>query len=620
MPDIVKRLPDSVANQIAAGEVIQRPASVVKELMENAIDAGATGIRVNIKDAGRTLIQVVDNGCGMSPADALMAFERHATSKISQAADLFAIRTLGFRGEALASVAAIAEVELKTRRLEDELGTEIRLHGSAVKGQEPVSCPTGSNFQVKNLFYNVPARRKFLKANTTEFRHIVTEFYRVALTHPGLSFSLTHNQSEIYNLSPVPIKQRIINVFGKNLNQVLIPVGNETSIVSIRGYIGKPEAAKKSFGEQFFFINNRYMRHPYFHKAVMAAYEQVLPPETLPSYFLYLEAATESIDINIHPTKTEVKFEDERSIYQILHATVRETLGKHNLVPTLDFDRNGDIDIPILRKDTPIRVPEESINPDFNPFEEDKREAGNRGNVLEHEEMGGGMAGGGNYSGKENLIHWESLYRDLEQAERTIREAMQESAGRLGEPSTLLQFKQKYILLAVKSGLMVVDQNRAHQRILYERYLEGLGKKVPVAQQELFPRKITLDAGDHALLIEIFNDICSLGFDIRDTGKHTIEIKGIPADMDIGDPEQWMDQFISDYKEREADIREETGHKVAAALAKSCSVGSGRALRQEEMREIMDQLFACREPATAPDGKPIFRIMPMDEFEKMFNQ
>jgi DNA mismatch repair protein MutL len=605
MPDIVKLLPDPVANQIAAGEVIQRPASVVKELMENAIDAGATKIKVNIKEAGRTLIQIVDNGCGMSPSDARMAFERHATSKITNAKDLFAIRTLGFRGEALASIAAIAEVELKTRRVGDELGTEIRINGSEVQSAEPVSCSTGSNFQVKNLFYNVPARRKFLKANTTEFRHIVNEFYRVALTNPGLSFSLSHNTSEIYNLPASQIKQRIINVFGKNLNQILLPVRNETSIVTLSGYIGKPESAKKSFGEQFFFVNNRYMRHPYFHKAVMAAYERVLPPDTIPSYFLYFEASTESIDINIHPTKTEVKFEDERSIYQIVHAATREVLGKHSMIPSLNFDRDGDIDIPILKKDTPIMIPQDKINPDYNPFDEDMKS--------------GGSSSGYNQGNKENLTNWESLYRDLEKAEATINEAMQESAGPLGEPANLLQFKRTYILLAVKSGLMVVDQRRAHERILYEKYIVSMKQKEALAQQELYPRKVELDAGDHALLIEIFDDICSLGFDIRDTGGHSVEIKGIPADLNMEDPKGWIEQFISDYKEREADIREESGHKVAAAMARNCSIRSGKVLRQEEMREIMDQLFACSEPGTTPDGKAVFRIQPMEDIEKLFN-
>jgi len=603
MPDIVKLLPDSVANQIAAGEVIQRPASVVKELMENAIDAGATSIKVNIKDAGRTLIQVVDNGCGMSVSDSRMAFERHATSKISDAVDLFAIRTLGFRGEALASISAIAEVELKTRRVEDELGTEIRIKGSGVSSEEPVSCPTGSNFQVKNLFYNVPARRKFLKSNTTEFRHIVNEFYRVVLTNPELSFSLHHNQSEIYNLPPTQIKPRILNVFGKNLNQVLIPVRNETSIVTLHGYIGKPESAKKSFGEQFFFVNNRYMRHPYFHKSLMSAYEQVLPPETYPSYFLYFEAATESIDINIHPTKTEVKFEDERSIYQIVHASVREALGKHSMVPSLDFDREGDIDIPVLRKDTEIRVPRERINPDYNPFHDEKYSAGIPG-----------------YSGRqENLSHWESLYRDLEKAENSITNALQESAGKLGEPSSLLQFKQKYILVAVKSGLIVVDQKRAHERILYERYLVGLEQKEIVAQQELFPQKIELDAADHVLLIEIFSDICSLGFDIRDVGDHTVEIRGIPADIEMENPKEWIERFIRDYKEREADIKQETGQKLAAAMARSFAINAGRVLEKEEMREILDQLFACSEPGITPDGKAVFRILKTEDIEKMFN-
>ncbi len=605
MPDIIKRLPDSVANQIAAGEVIQRPASVVKELMENAIDSGASIVKVNIKEAGRTLVQVVDNGCGMSPADAGMAFERHATSKIANATDLFAIRTLGFRGEALASIAAVAEVELKTRRTEDELGTEIRIHGSEIQGQEPLSCPTGSNFQVKNLFYNVPARRKFLKANTTEFRHIVNEFYRVVLTHPELSFSLSHNQSEIYNLPPAPIKQRIINVFGKNLNQVLIPVRNETSIVSLHGYIGKPEAAKKTFGEQFFFVNNRYMRHPYFHKAILAAYEKVLPPETIPSYFLYFEAATESIDINIHPTKTEVKFEDERSIYQIIHAAAREALGKHSLVPSLDFDRNGDIDIPVLRKDSDVSMPRENINPDYNPFDAEPGEEAYRA--------------GGHPGKQEKLTQWEDLYRDLEKAEKTISEALEESAGSLGEPSTLLQFKKGYILLAVKSGLMVVDQKRAFERILYEQYLNRLKQKEPVAQQELFPQRIELEAGDHALLMEIFNDICSLGFDIRNVGEHTIEIRGIPADMGSGDPEEWIQQFISDFKELESDINTETGEKIAASMARSSSTGAGKAMKQEEMRGILDQLFACREPGITPDGRAVLRILPLEDIEKMFN-
>jgi DNA mismatch repair protein MutL len=597
MSDIIKLLPDSVANQIAAGEVIQRPASVVKELMENAIDAGASIIKVNIKEAGRTLIQVIDDGCGMSPADARTAFDRHSTSKISQARDLFAIRTLGFRGEALASVAAVAEVDLKTRRVEDELGTEIRIHGSEPKSQEPVSCASGSNFMVRNLFYNVPARRKFLKANTTEFRHIVNEFYRVVLTNPELEFTLTHNQTEIYSLPPAKIKQRIINLFGKNMTQVLIPLHTDTSIVGIHGYLGKPEAARKTFGEQFFFVNNRFMRHPYFHKAVMEAYEQVLPPETVPSYFLYFDAATESIDINIHPTKTEIKFEDERSIYQILHAAVREALGKHSMVPSLDFDKEGDIDIPILRKDTEVNIPRDQINPDYNPFETD-----GRGHVGQ-------------------TSHWESLYQDIDKAERIIQEAMRESVGPDGDASdsNLFQFKQRYILLAVKSGLMVVDQQRAHERILYDRFLLGAAQDQPAAQHNLFPRRINLNAADHALLIEIFNDICRLGFDISDLGDHSIEIKGVPSDLAEEDPSVWLEFFLKEYQEKGGDIRGERDRIIASALARSSSIKPGRVLRTKEMREIMDQLFACSEPGLTPDGKSVFRIMPLEDFDKMFN-
>jgi len=607
MSDIIKLLPDSVANQIAAGEVIQRPASVVKELMENAIDAGASTIKVNIKEAGRTLIQVIDNGCGMSHSDASLAFERHATSKISVAKDLFAIRTLGFRGEALASIAAIAEVGLKTCRMEDEIGTEIRIHGSELKGQEPVSCPPGSNFMVRNLFYNVPARRKFLKANTTEFRHIVNEFYRVALTNPELSFTLAHNQTEIYSLPPAQIKQRIINVFGKNMSQVLIPLQAETSIVKIHGYLGKPEAARKSFGEQFFFVNRRYMRHPYFHKAIMEAYEHVLPPDTVPSYFLYMEAATESIDINIHPTKTEVKFEDERSIFQILHAAAREALGKHSMVPSLDFNKEGDIDIPVLRKDTEINIPRERINPDYNPFEEEQ----GRPSYQAREQTGN----------QARYSHWESLFEDIEKAERKISEALEENVGPAADrsESNLFQFKQKYILLAVKSGLMVVDQQRAHERILYDRFLMAASLDKPSAQQDLFPRKVELNAADHALLIEIFNDICKLGFDIRDLGDHSVEIKGIPADLSDEDPSIWLDLFLREFKEKGGDIRGERDRMIASALARTGAIKPGKVLMPREMREILDQLFACGEPGTTPDGKTVFRILPLENFDKMFN-
>src|SRR4030043_2076404 len=401
MPDIIRLLPDSVANQIAAGEVIQRPASVVEELMENSIDSGASSLSVIIRDAGKTMIQVIDNGCGMSVTDARMAFERHSTSKISRAEDLFAIHTLGFRGEALASVAAVSEVVVKTRRIEDEIGTMLEIGGSVVKNQEPVSCPAGSNFMIKNLFYNVPARRKFLKSNSIELKHSINEFIHVALTRPAIHFILIHNDSEIYSLPPGNIKQRIIGIFGKGINQNLIPVKTETSIIGINGFIGPPETARKTFGEQFFFVNGRYMRHPYFHKAVLEAYEAVLPAGAIPTYFIYFDIRPESIDINIYPTKTEIKFEEERSVFQILMSTLRETLGKHNMVPSLDFKTTGVIDIPVFKKDQEVRPPEIQLNPEFNPFSDDTS----------------GISKQESHFHRDTVRNWERLYEGLKQTD-----------------------------------------------------------------------------------------------------------------------------------------------------------------------------------------------------------
>ena len=604
MSDIIKLLPDSVANQIAAGEVIQRPASVVKELMENAIDCGARSVNVNIKDAGRTLIQIIDDGCGMSPTDAALSFARHSTSKIRQASDLFAIRTLGFRGEALASIAAVAEVSLKTRRHEDELGSEILIKASRLESQESIACPPGSNFMVKNLFYNVPARRKFLKTDTTEFRHIVNEFYRVVLTQPDLEFSLVHNQSEIYKLTAGQQKQRILNLFGKNINQVLIPLHTETSIIKIHGFVGKPEAAKKSFGEQYFFVNRRFIRHSYLHKSVMEAYRQVLPPDTIPSYFLYLEIDTGSIDINIHPTKTEIKFEDERSVYQIIHAAVRESLGKHSVIPSLDFDVDGALEIPLLKKDTEIRLPRENINPDYNPFDEEK------------------TAGYKNSSYRDNRSEWESLYRDLAKAENTLSEGIQQKL--LNDPdersgSRLFQFKNRYIFLAVKSGMMIVDQKRAHERVLYGKYLGALDHKAPIKQQELYPMVIELNPADHAILFQLFDDICNLGFSIRDMGKGKIEISALPDGFESADLKEWLETFLKETQENEVDIREEITNRLAASLARRSAVGYGRSMQPEEIRELLDQLFACTEPALTADGKAVFKILPTEDLDKLFN-
>ncbi|MGE4587659.1 MAG: DNA mismatch repair endonuclease MutL, partial [Mangrovibacterium sp.] len=522
MPDIIQLLPDSVANQIAAGEVIQRPASVVKELVENSIDSGASRITVNIKDAGRTLIQVSDDGCGMSATDARMAFERHATSKIRSATDLFAIRTMGFRGEALASIAAIADVELHTRMHGEEIGTFIHLAGSKLEKQEAELCAPGSNFLVKNLFYNVPARRKFLKGNSTELKHIINEIQRVALANPSVNISLHHNRQPVCELSRGDnIRKRIASLFSRNTGQNLIPVNTETSLIKISGYIGQARTARKTFGEQFFFVNNRFMKHPFFHRAVLQAYEKILTPGSIPSYFLYFEVNPGNIDINIHPTKTEIKFENEPAIWQILQASVRESLGKFNVLPSIDFDQSGSIDIPLPpRSGDPVIPPKIRVNSGYNPF---THKSGEKATAYAE-----------TYRQKQTG-NWESLYRDsnTEPEQKKLKsnpEGSPESPGRItgtGEDHTekvCFQFKNKYILAPVKSGLMVIDQKRAHERILYENFLNILGSTVIASQPQLFPQILVLDAADAELLHGVLNDLKALGFDIRDAGKNRFAV------------------------------------------------------------------------------------------------
>jgi len=605
MPDIIRLLPDSVANQIAAGEVIQRPASLVKELVENAIDSGSTEIKVNIKNAGRSLVQVIDNGCGMSETDARLAFERHATSKIKEAKDLFAIRTMGFRGEALASIAAVSQVELKSRKTEDELGTHILINGSKLEDQKPCSCPQGSNFSIKNLFFNVPARRKFLKTNTTELKHIINEFHRVVLSHPQIAFSLHHNDTEVYNLHVGNLRQRLIQVFGKGINQYLVPINTDTSIVKITGFIGKPEFARKTFGEQFFFVNNRYMRHPYFHKAVMEGYDQILAPETIPSYFIFISAEPETIDINIHPTKAEIKFEDERSIWQIILASVREALGKFSIIPSLDFNTEGVIDIPISKKDGDTQPPKIDVNPDYDPFAGDDKTYSRKISPTPLE--------------KENLDNWEKIYRGLEQEKDT-------SSPLTGSQSTLetdqghtmqsfIQLKNKFILCPVKSGLMVIDQKRAHERILYEKYLRSMDGKFGVAQQNLFPQTIQLNASDHAVLLEIMEEICSLGFDIRNLGNHTIVVNGYPSNSAANDPREMIELLLEEYKATGTDIREGSKERVCKSLARASAIPYGKLLTREEMQEIIDALFSSSNPNYSPSGKLILTILNIDEIE-----
>lgn len=608
MSDIIHLLPDSVANQIAAGEVIQRPASVVKELVENAIDSGASVVKIVIKDAGKTLVQVVDNGCGMSETDARLSFERHATSKIKLANDLFAIRTMGFRGEALASIAAIAYVELKTKRVEDELGTFINISGSELVKQEPLSCPNGSNFLIKNLFFNVPARRKFLKSNTTEFRHIINEVQRVALPNPEISFILIHNDIEIYNLPVSNLHQRIVNVFGKNIQKNLIKIDTNTSIVTIKGFIGKPEYAKKKSGEQFFFVNNRYMRHPYFYRAVLKAYERILPHDSIPSFFIYFDVDPKSIDINIHPTKTEIKFDDERGVWQILHVSIKESLGKYNIVPSIDFsiDADSKIDIPTFTKNSEVRIPSVTLDPNYNPFNENNK--------------------GSNYYKKKTIPdNWEQLYSGFENADKQMfNKILSSDNDALTDNSTqnnnlnFYQLKNKYILTSVKSGLMIIDQKRAHERILYERFLGVLKNNIGVEQKNLFPESFDLNAADTELLKEIIDDINMLGFDIREFGDNTFVVNGTPADLSNINSVKFIESLIENYKNNKADIKNDIRENVVRSIAKASAINYGKTLTVEEMSNLIDCLFACKTPNYSPSGKSVFNIINIEELDKRF--
>jgi len=601
MPDVIKLLPDSVANQIAAGEVIQRPASVVKELVENSVDAGGKNIKVIIKDSGKTLIQVIDDGSGMSETDARLSFERHATSKITTAHDLFSITTKGFRGEALASIAAVAMVELKTRRAETEAGIVIVINGSKVEAQEPCSCPVGSSFSVKNLYYNIPARRKFLKSDNTEIRHIVNEFQKIVLAHPDIRFSLYHNDTEIYNLAPGNLRQRIIGVFGKQINQELITIDTDTSLISIKGFIGKPENARRTYGEQFFFVNNRFMKHPYFHKAVAEAYQNILPSEAIPSYFIFMEADPASIDINIHPTKTEIKFEDERSIWKILLASVREALGRFNIVPSLDFENEALIDIPV--RSSSGNMPEQpkiEINTQYNPFENEEIRSERPGFIERFE--------------RENTSNWEKLYTALEKENENPQqfERIKESERKF------FQIKNKYIVCPVKSGLMLLDQKRAHERVLYERFLDCLSNDRAVSQTDMFPITTELNPSDYFILKEIEGELELLGFSFQHSGNNKITISGRPAGNAVTDPVEMLEILLEDYKVTQADPGTGAKEKVAASMAAASAIPYGKALNHKEMEDLFDTLFACQSPNYSPKGKPVINIIPIEEIDKKF--
>jgi DNA mismatch repair protein MutL len=611
--DIIQLLPDSVANQIAAGEVIQRPASVVKELVENAIDAGATHIKVNIKDAGRTLIQITDNGSGMSDTDARMSFERHATSKIRSANDIFAIRTMGFRGEALASIAAIADVEMRTKEHDRDLGTFIHISGSSIITQEPVSCDSGTNLQVKNLFFNVPARRKFLKSNPAELKHIINEIQRIALANPTISISLFHNQAPVYELPGANKRIRIVSLFGKNINQNLIPIDTETSLVKLSGFIGQPKHARKTFGEQFFFVNQRFMKHPFFHRAIMQCYEKILPPETIPSYFIYFDLDPADIDVNIHPTKTEIKFENESAIWQILQASVREALGKFNIVPSIDFDQAGSVDIPMpLREYGDVHVPEIKVNPAYNPFEQSSSPKYSYGNDAGFKSAP---------AQRNNLTNWQSLYKGVEPApmeqEETSTEPVQFKMEEQQTVKTSVQFKNKYILTPVKSGLMVIDQKRAHERILYERLIQVMETNEVASQQQLFPETFELNASDATLLLSILPDLKALGFDVREYGNNTFIINGTPGVLNTLSPVEIIESLLEEYKLSPANVQGKARETVAISLAQASAIPYGHTLKPIEISELIDNLFACQTPNFSPKGKKILSIMPLEDFEKL---
>lgn len=610
--DIIHLLPDSVANQIAAGEVIQRPASVIKELVENAVDAGAMTVDVLVVDAGRTSIQVIDDGKGMSETDARLAFERHATSKIQKAEDLFSLHTMGFRGEALPSIAAVAQVRLTTRTMDHELGTELQIEGSQVMSQEPCSCPVGANFEIRNLFYNVPARRKFLKSNQTELNNIIQEFERIALVNPSVSFSLSHNGVLVTKLPASSLRQRIVNVFGKRLNEQLLSLDVETSLVHLSGFVGKPESAKKKGAYQYFFVNGRYMRHPYFHKAVAEAFDQLIPAGDQVPYFLYFQVDPSNIDVNIHPTKTEIKFENEMAIWQIVVAAIRETLGRFNAVPTIDFDTEGRPDIPVFSsQDTPVRMspPKVQVDTSYDPFQHNSESFANQ-----------------------RSVEWEKLYDGLEKASSKMHtpelpatdvlpslydEA--ENAAIVEMSTDHYQLKGQYILSSVRSGLMIVDQHRAHIRILYDRYcLQMNGQKV-TTQGLLFPEMVQFAPSDAMLLEEMTDRLQTLGFDISPLGQGSFALNGIPPGLEGVDYCRLLSDMVTSARETGQGIENSLQHRIALTMARTSSIPVGQVLSVQEMDNLINDLYACENPNYTPDGKVIVVILQQDSLDKMFS-
>jgi len=622
MSDIIQLLPDSVANQIAAGEVIQRPASVVKELVENSVDAGAKNINVIVVDAGRTSIQVIDDGKGMSETDARLSFERHATSKIKKADDLFNLHTNGFRGEALASIVAVAQVVLKSRLETEEIGTQLTMSGSRFEGQEPCACPIGSSFSVNNLFYNVPARRKFLKSNSTELNNILTAFERIVLVNPLISFTLHSNGTELFNLKAGNLRQRIIDVFGKRINQDLLPVNVETTMCKVSGFVGKPEAARKKGAHQFFFVNGRYMKHPYFNKAVMAAYDRLLPQGEQVPYFLYFDVNPNDIDVNIHPTKTEIKFENEQAIWQIVSASVKESIGMFNDVPTIDFDTEDKPEIPVFNAagTSSAAAPKINLNPSYNPF---------KAHSTSSARPVGASFPGSSSTKPEVDQHWEQLYeglKDQDEQQHTMElfdepelEAASTTASSIiSEKSPLhYQYKGKYIMTAVKSGLMIIDQHRAHVRILFEQYLKQLKERTFHSQKVLFPEVVQFPMSEKVIFEKILPEMNGMGFELEDLGGGSYAVNSVPAGMEGMNPVRLVQDMVASAVEKGVSAMDEINQALALSLARHAAIPYGQVLGNEEMENLVNGLFACENVNYAPDGKSVLCILQQQEIEHL---
>lgn len=656
MNDIIQLLPDSVANQIAAGEVIQRPASVIKELVENSIDAGATLINVVCVDSGRTSIQVTDNGKGMSETDARLSFERHATSKIRQADDLFNLHTMGFRGEALASIAAVAQVELRTRRPDDDLGTALTIAGSRFVSQEPVQCPVGCNFTISNLFYNVPVRRKFLKSNTTELNNIVTAFERIALVYPDVAFTLYNNQTELYNLKAGGLRQRIVDVIGKKINQHLLPIDIDTTMCKISGFVGKPESARKKGARQFFFVNGRYMKHPYFHKAIMTAYERLVPEGEQIPYFIYFTVNPTDIDVNIHPTKTEIKFENEQTVWQILTAAVRDAVGMFNDVTAIEFDTEGQPDIPALgaMPQADISAPKVQYNPAYNPFNEPSAQRssaapdnweqlyeglssahsrqqsapslfGNdtggviqsRSNIANKPFADNGIVLSKGFS-KPDGLNAESAGFNALSADTDMLSASTEPSPLEEKSPTHYQYKGRYIMTSVKSGLMIIDQYHAHTRILYEGYIEQMQKRRPSSQKPLFPDTIHFSASDKVVVEAVMPELQNIGFELTPNEEGDYTITAVPSGLDGLDYVALVQDLVASAREKTTSAIDDINHSIALELARNAAVTYGQVLTNAEMENIVNSLFACSNFSYTPDGKKILTMLRQTDLEQLF--